>query len=378
MAVAPRPSVNPMSAEVEYDETGMTANSRYEGAAGNLMEKRVGQTPDRIPALDFTKGMLVLIMVLYHWLNYFVSSDGDIYRYLRFLTPSFIFITGFLISHAYLGSDRDAHSSPSKRLAQRGLKLLAVFLILNAARTFLIPDARTSPATGGGVTLRDWIPALVSGNVSAGIDAKGTAFNILVPIGYLLLLSAGLVRTVKFYKYAFHTVCLALFLIILVLQSFRLEYGNLEMIAIGMLGAVVGYVSMERIVAIGSQTFLLAACYVGYVLAITVWNVGFLLQIVGVLLNLIIIFRLGRQALLPAYAQDGVILLGRYSLFGYIAQIAILQVLIRLLRSDDLGDGKLVVSFVLALALTVVAVVAMDQARRKLGSVDRLYKAIFA
>src|SRR4029077_598346 len=51
----------------------------------------------RIPALDFTRGTLVLIMVLYHWLNYFVTADGTIYKYLRFLTPSFIFITGFLI-----------------------------------------------------------------------------------------------------------------------------------------------------------------------------------------------------------------------------------------------------------------------------------------
>ena len=46
--------------------------------------------------------MLVLFMVLYHWLNYFVTPFGDMYKYLRFLTPSFIFITGFLISNVYL------------------------------------------------------------------------------------------------------------------------------------------------------------------------------------------------------------------------------------------------------------------------------------
>src|SRR6184192_3526731 len=60
------------------------------------------RTPGRNSALDFTKGMLVLLMVLYHWLNYFVASEGDFYRYLRFVTPSFIFITGFLISNVYL------------------------------------------------------------------------------------------------------------------------------------------------------------------------------------------------------------------------------------------------------------------------------------
>src|SRR5207302_5956026 len=56
----------------------------------------------RLPALDFTKGALVLFMVLYHWLNYFVSTEGDFYRYLRFLTPSFIFIIEH--SHAQFGA----------------------------------------------------------------------------------------------------------------------------------------------------------------------------------------------------------------------------------------------------------------------------------
>src|SRR5439155_17798294 len=40
-----------------------------------------GRTTDRVPALDFTKGALVLFMVLYHWLNYFVSPQGEMYRY---------------------------------------------------------------------------------------------------------------------------------------------------------------------------------------------------------------------------------------------------------------------------------------------------------
>src|SRR4051812_8978697 len=60
------------------------------------------QKSKRVPALDFTKGALVLIMVLYHWMNYFIRADGDVYKYLRFLTPSFIFITGFLVSQVYL------------------------------------------------------------------------------------------------------------------------------------------------------------------------------------------------------------------------------------------------------------------------------------
>ena len=57
---------------------------------------------NRNPALDFTKGALVLIMVLYHWANYFLNLSWTFYRYLHFLTPSFIFITGFMVSNVYL------------------------------------------------------------------------------------------------------------------------------------------------------------------------------------------------------------------------------------------------------------------------------------
>ena len=86
----------------------------------------------RDTAIDFTKGALVLFMVLYHWLNYFVGPQGQYYDYLRFLTPSFIFITGFMISQIQLRRYENSGRSLSKRLFVRGLKLLLVFLVLNA------------------------------------------------------------------------------------------------------------------------------------------------------------------------------------------------------------------------------------------------------
>src|SRR5882762_4894676 len=95
-------------------------------------------TTGRVPAIDFTKGALVLVMVLYHWLNYFIATEGDFYRYLRFVTPSFIFITGFLISNVYLSKYEISDWQLPKRLIQRGLKLLGVFIFLNMAISFLV------------------------------------------------------------------------------------------------------------------------------------------------------------------------------------------------------------------------------------------------
>ena len=58
-------------------------------------------TSGRLAAIDLTKGVLVVCMVIYHSLNY--SAHRELaFKYLAFLPPSFILITGFLLSHVYL------------------------------------------------------------------------------------------------------------------------------------------------------------------------------------------------------------------------------------------------------------------------------------
>ncbi|MFZ1975901.1 MAG: hypothetical protein WAU89_23870, partial [Candidatus Acidiferrales bacterium] len=76
--------------------------------------------------------------------------------------------------------------------------------------------------------------------------------------------------------------------------------------------------------------------------------------------------------------KSEVILLGKYSLFGYISQIAILQILAAGLRHVNFGFVVLSVSFVAAFALTIVSVEVVDRARARAASMDRLYKAVFA
>ena len=58
----------------------------------------------RIAALDMTKGVLVVAMVIYHSFNY--SQDYSLgFRFLPFLPPSFILITGFLIARLYFNPE---------------------------------------------------------------------------------------------------------------------------------------------------------------------------------------------------------------------------------------------------------------------------------
>jgi hypothetical protein len=316
-------------------------------------------------------------MVLYHWINYFIVPQWAYYRYLRFLTPSFIFVTGFMISNVYLSKYDAAAPRLSKRLFTRGLKLLTIFLVLNLARTYIVP------AVGTGVVLRNLLDVwniftvFVSGNLQV-VGGKLVSFSILVPISYLLMLSGALMLPYRFYRYTFHVVCVFFLLSIVVLGFFGVQSQNLELITIGMLGVLTGFMPIAAINDFVRHPYMLGLAYLCYTIAITIWNVPFSLQMVGVPLSLMVIYLAGISGSDSGIIRSEVILLGKYSLFGYISQIAILQILAASLRHANFGFVVLGVSFVAAFALTIISVEVVDRVRARVASIDRLYKAVFA
>ncbi|HWO29757.1 MAG TPA: acyltransferase family protein [Candidatus Acidoferrum sp.] len=331
---------------------------------------------NRNPALDFTKGALVLIMVLYHWMNYFYGPHDN--RYLRFLTPSFICITGFLISNIYLSKYKISDPRLPKRLLERGAKILGVFFVLNIMRILLVQGAFTQHSGSEPSPASNLIDVYLIGSGVGGGQSKAVAFFVLIPIGYVLILSAVLAILSRFYRYAFHVVCLIALLTIVILAANDLQSPNLELVTIGLLGVLAGYLPTAKVDAIVRHSYILAGAYVLYLLAITFWNIIYPLQIIGVFLSLMILYRLGQVGDQPGFGARIVILLGKYSLFGYIAQIAVLQILhFGLIR---LGSRTVVqgISFVLAFALTILSVVIVDRARAKSAIANKAYGAVFA
>src|SRR5436190_14323675 len=140
----------------------------------------------RDEALDYVKGCLVLVMVLYHWLSYFVGSDWD-YRYLRFLTPSFIFLTGFLVSHVYLAKVPYDGPALRRRLIQRGTKLLLLFALLNLAVT-VVEVHGADPRR----IAEAWPAARIAAVLLQG--GGGASFSILVPIAYFLIAAPAVLQ----------------------------------------------------------------------------------------------------------------------------------------------------------------------------------------
>jgi hypothetical protein len=326
---------------------------------------------NRNEAIDFTKGALVLFMVLYHWLVYFRGPFGLIFRYLRFLPPSFIFITGFLISNAYLAKYKITDPRLPKRVAIRGLKVMGVFLFLNLLISFLFTGFRTLNGA-------NFFAVFVTGNVFVAGFGKAAAFYILVPISYLLLLSALLLIVCRFYRHTFYLVCLLCVVGNFVLNFEGIASSNLELLTIGLLGLILGYTPIEKINSFLKYPYLIVAAYLCYAVTITVREPNYPLQIVGVCLTLMVIYLAGTSISRPAVVRNQIILLGRYPLFGYIVQIAILQILRRSLHGFDLETGLLTLTFLAAVVLTVLAVFAVDRVRTRSLFIDRFYKSIFA
>jgi peptidoglycan/LPS O-acetylase OafA/YrhL len=329
----------------------------------------------RIPALDFTKGALVLIMVLYHWLNYFIGPQGNFYVYLRFLPPSFIFITGFLISYVYLSAYRINDRRTPRRLVVRGLKLLAVFMVLNALINLLLPDSRNGKSFLETFSPGNLMAIYITGNFRGG---RLAAFTILVPISYLLIFSAFLMIATRYYKYIFHLASLLFLGTIFTLGWNGLGSRNLELLTVGLLGVSAGYIPMDKINNLLKYPYALLLAYVGYVIAISLMDVSYPLQVAGVCLTLMIIYWIGLASGDSSAISRTIILLGKYSLLGYIAQIALLQIMRRGLRHFELQPWELTISFVVAVVLTIITVQCTDRAREKLPIVNTLYTAVFA
>lgn len=326
----------------------------------------------RNPALDFTKGILVLLMILYHWINYFISKEGDGYIYLRFITPSFIFITGFIIGNTYPRKYGCNDWKAGIRLLIRGVKILIIFTLLNiAANTFI------------GSTYKGQMPGL-DGFIRAAPVIYGTgntpaAFSILIPISYVILIAAILFSVGNRSTYTLRINCLTLFLCLHLVHYYGRPSANLDLIAVGLLGIVIGLSPIESVNRWVDHPYGLLLLYIGYIFAITWGGMRYGFQIVGACLSVMLIYLVGLKLQLTAPVQGQIELLGQYSLFGYIAQIGFLQLLHTGLSNLNLGPlGWWIVSFVGAVFLTLAAVNSMHTARSKSTTINKVYGLAFS
>jgi hypothetical protein len=328
-------------------------------------------TNDRNTALDFTKGALVVFMVVYHCINYFYH-DRSVLKYLHFLPSSFIFIAGFLITNVYMGKYGAGDLRVYRRLFVRGGKLLLIFIGLNLIVHSLFSASYNRRPMGLDFFLNHLDSIFITG------EERAAVFEVLLPISYLLLLSAILLNGCRANRYFLHAVAAVALVLCLFLAAQGKLVFNLELLSMGLLGMVFGLVPLTRVDAVAEHVAPIAIACGIYVAIISQWYPVYALNIIGVCLTLLLIYGIGIKSGASGVIQRRIILLGRYSLLAYIVQIAFLQALFRGLRYFALGGGNLTVALIATTVLTVASIEAVERLRPRWPVLNRTYKALFA
>lgn len=328
---------------------------------------------DRLEALDFTKGALIVIMVVYHWGIYFLGTTVPyFYDLLRFLTPSFIFITGAIIGllqvRKYGLNDRRMYT----RLAVRGAKLVLLFTGLNVGIQILLPGKSRSGAFGLPSFYSDVYNVYITGN------SYSASFKVLLPIGYLLLFSIIFLQLLRLPRTYIIMLAATGCAILQISEFVGFTSQNLMLFSFGLLGLTLACVGLTQINRLALHTFGLVVCFSVYVIAMVHFGPFYWVQLIGVTLSLLLIYGFALRATGHGFWNRSIVFLGRYSLFAYIIQIGILQVLLALSRRSPESLSLSCAALPLAVAFTLAGTYLLALARNRSTLADRFYRGVFA
>jgi hypothetical protein len=281
-------------------------------------------------------------------------------------------VTGFLTAHVYLSKYKVGDARLHKRLVERGLKLLILFTLLN----LVIALAFNWKATGNPISAM----AAFFGNAESVYltgEVKRAAFWVLVPIGYVLILSSALLYPCKWFKYFLHAACAVLIPFVAFLHMRGASFPMLELCSIGILGIVCGFISPETLSTLGRRLFPIIVAYLVYLIGVEIWGANYSLQILGVCVNLLLMYAIALRLGKESNVAEQVAHIGKYSLFGYVFQIAVLQFLARVLGSEFASGAKALTALLVTLVLTWLSIQVLDRLRAASKTVDSAYKLTF-
>jgi peptidoglycan/LPS O-acetylase OafA/YrhL len=326
----------------------------------------------RDASLDAVKGVLVLLMAVYHVMSIATTAPTEAYEPVRFVTGSFVFCAGFVVSQFHLAADR---ASTSRQLVARGAKLLLLFTALNLGVMF----AGLGKSVAGKTGLEAFVAHLPA--TYLGGDPSVASFVILLSIGYLLL-AVPLVLALCAGSRAHAWATLAAALAASAVPAGADRWPNLQYLLVGISGLCVGLLvrlqPAPRLSASG-MAFALAA------LGAAAWLTGHLgndnaaLYAIGVVLVLWCLRRVV-GSLTPELAPSRfAVLLGRYSLPCYLAQILIIQALFRTTSTQRWSDlSRPIAAFAATVAIMLLMCKLLDRLRLRSRIIDRSYRLVFS
>ena len=330
---------------------------------------KAAQVGKRLEFLDLTKGFLVALMVIYHSLNY-TNQYQLSFRFLSFLPPSFILITGFLIAHVYYPRFQAGEAGLTLKLLLRSLRLVLLFLVLNVVAQFV-----RSPAYGRSVGVEaffeQWDQVFISGG------SRLAVFEVLLPIAYLIALAPPLMQLARWHRLSLPLITAAVIGACFVMEYHNNPVANLRFIGVGLIGMLVGKLWLHPMV-LGRGFWISGAALAAYALFAAEKGYLYAVQLAGAIIALV--FFCGASIRLSSASWFGrwLGLVGQYSLVAYVVQIGVLQVLSRFLGRPDPLSLPALCYFVTTLLVMTLSILAAKWLRARSAHADRIYKLIFA
>jgi peptidoglycan/LPS O-acetylase OafA/YrhL len=328
----------------------------------------------RVPSVDSVKGLLVLAMVVYHVLSIASTGGVETFRYIRFVSGSFIFLAGYVISRFVSQRFERERAAVAWQLASRGIKVLVLFTALNLAIAISgLGNVDKQQLDMTGFFERAGAIYLIG-------DSRASSFLILLSIGYLLMVSPLVLLSFSRARTLAPLIVLVAALILAAQPSITRQWPNADLWLIGLAGMAIGApVWATRLEAAPAWRvpWLIGA------FAVVVWFTGRFgdagaLYIVGVAMILKLLHDGVARLREGGAVTRELVRMGRYSLFGYIAQIAVIQLMFRALGSQRWSVGLEVLALGLAAALTTALLcVAMDRLRASSRAADTAYRWVF-
>lgn len=321
----------------------------------------------RIDPLDWTKGALVLCMIVYHSINY-SAFRSMAFQLLPFLPPSFVLIAGFVVGSVYSARYDLGSWKPYARLLVRGAKLLFLFAALNVGYCIL----QEHSFNDGLVEFADR-----SGTVFVSGNGRLAIFEVLLPISYFLLLVPMLLWLRSRATGAIPFCGIVVFVLCVVLERMGLSSRNLMLLSAGTLGMTLGMIPIGTIDRFARKWIQVLVLYVLFQLWWWCLGDSYAAVMFGATTSVLMLYTVALHLDMSPWYSRQMILLGRYSLLGYLAQIALLQILVKLDGGNAQDwSGVIAIGGVTTLLLFLL-VNLVNSLRRYSRPVDLIYKGVF-
>jgi len=151
----------------------------------------------------------------------------------------------------------------------------------------------------------------------------------------------------------------------------------LAMVTFGIVGMCLGMMPLGRLEGFARRWIFILPAYGIYRLCSYFFGELYPVRLTGTVLSLSILFGVALMLSQTGFAYRQFVLLGRYSLFGYIFQLVVLQVLRAVLPAAD-PAASFVIMALMTLVLTWLGTVVVEKLRQTAQAFDVTYKWVFA